>query len=471
MLLAASVALGQGGCSKDPRSEKSNVVIFLVDSLRAQRLGIHGYHRPTSPHIDALGGSGVVFEQASAAAPWTLPSVASLLLSEFPCEHGLLVDYDRIGSGEEPLAMLLKKNGYRTASFFVNPYVGRMSGLDRGYEESELVKEAVDARRIESWLNSLDERPFFLYIHNVEPHNPEEVPDRHVASFGRVGAEVRSEIDKSLREYRRLTRLDFMEKRPLGATDNSREQEAVLERLSQLKEDVNVLYDAAVRQADERVGGVIQALKRAKVWDQTLFILLSDHGEELGDRGGWQHDQSLYEELVHVPLIIRFPGDGFAGRRVSQPVSLIDVAPTILDFLGLAPGPRHRGRSLLAFDFADSPGGGIRMTAFRHNMKKFYRPYKKARGDVNVALRWGRWKAIWNVELDSLELYDLARDPGEMTDVSSQAREISEALRELAKSELTRCYERGVSLPRDTGEPLDEETLRQLESLGYIDRR
>jgi arylsulfatase A-like enzyme len=393
-----------------------------------------------------------------------------MLLSQFACEHGLLEDGDRLGEGETPLALLLKNEGYETASFFANPYVGRMSGLDRGYDRSELVKEAVDAGRVESWLGSRRGGPFFLYIHNVEPHNPESVPDSYVGEFGEVSARTRKEIEDFYREYRTLTRVDYAENRPPGTTDNSAEQRRALERLSRVKDDVDVLYDAAVRQADERVGRVVETLKRAGVWDRTLFILLADHGEELGDRGGFQHDQSLYEELVHVPLLLHFPSNRFAGERVNAPVSLVDVAPTILDVAGLPASERHRGRSLLPLLGDDSAREPIRMTAFRHNVKKFYRPYKETRGDVNVALRWRTWKGIWNADLDTFELYDLRRDPGERSDVSSRERETSEAMRRFARSELDRCYQSaGGGSPEGEG-VLDEETLRRLESLGYIDR-
>ena len=121
-----------------------------------------------------------------------------------------------------------------------------------------------------------------------------------------------------------------------------------MQELAQRADAINDLYDGEVLQADDVVREVVQALKKRKAWDNTLFILLSDHGEELGDHGGWEHDHSVYEELVHVPLLIRFPGGKHAGKRVARPVSLIDIKPTILDYLGrpdLAEG--CRGRSLM----------------------------------------------------------------------------------------------------------------------------
>jgi choline-sulfatase len=317
---------------------------------------------------------------------------------------------------------------------------------------------------------SAQDRPFYLYIHNVEPHDPEFVPDRYVREFGVVSPEIRNEIGQSSREYRSLTRVDYVENRPLGTTDNTAEQARVMEKLSRMKGAIDMLYDASVRQADERLGGVIKKLTQAGVWDDTLFIVLADHGEELGDRGGWQHDQSLYQELIHVPVIMRFPSNRFAGRRVKEPVSLMDIAPTLLDYLGLPPSGHYRGRSLLPLCKHDSERGSIRMIAFRNNRKKYYRPYQQTRGNVNVGVRWGSWKGIWNVDLNTFELYDLDRDPGEKNDLSEREGETSAAMRKLARSELARCYQRARKSSREAGSVLDEETLRRLESLGYVDR-
>jgi arylsulfatase A-like enzyme len=474
--LALALLSGCVGRGERSRPQRPNIVIYLIDALRADRLGSYGYHRPTSPRIDALAASSVVFEQASAAAPWTLPSVTSLLLSQFPCEHGVVIDNDRVRDGEHPLAVTLRRNGYQTASLFGNPYVGRMSGLDRGYDRSELVEQAVGAEKVQSLLSSLrptgsaQKPPFFLYIHNVEPHNPDSVPDRYVRKFGDVSPEIRKEIARSSREYRALTRVDYVDDRPLGTTDNTAEQTRVMQGLARMKAAVDVLYDASVRQADERLGGVIHKLRRAGLWDDTLFILLADHGEELGDRGGWQHDQSLYQELIHVPLIVHFPSNRFAGRRVKEPVSLIDVAPTLLDYLGLPRSGQYRGRSLLPLCEHGSESGSIRMTAFRRNLKKYYRPYQQTRGETNVAVRWGMWKGIWNADIGSFELYDLDRDPGEKMDLSAREAERSAAMRKVARSELARCYQRAAEGPRDAGGALEEETLRRLELLGYVHR-
>ncbi|MFQ5490931.1 MAG: sulfatase, partial [Phycisphaerae bacterium] len=307
-----------------------HVVIMLIDTLRADRLGVYGYGLTTSPNIDALAGESVVFEQCSAPAPWTLPSVASLLTSTFVCEHGLTVDKQKLAGGLIPLAERLKPLGYATASFFANFYAGPLSGLDRGYDLAKSVRFAAGAE-ISPWLDTVPSRPFHLYLHNIEPHNPYNAGDRFVQPFGQVLADDKELVKQAYLAYRRLTRADYAAKRRVGTTDNTSEQDAAMARLASIKPTIDVLYDAAVRKADFRVGRIIDLLKRRNLWDNTVFILTSDHGEELGDHGGWLHDQSVYEELLRVPLMVHFPGGRFAGRRLAESVSLIDVMPTILD--------------------------------------------------------------------------------------------------------------------------------------------
>ena len=290
-----------------PEPPRPNVVLYVIDTLRADRIGLYGSERATSPNIDALGEAGVVFEQASAPAPWTLPSVASLALSQLPCEHRVLVDRDTIAPASETLAAQLRAAGYRTASFHSNPYAGSMSGLDAGFDVAQFVKQRQAERAVARWLDGQGEQPFFLYFHTIEPHNPEQAKNRFLKSFGAVPPNVVGDFEETARLYRSLTRADFVEKQPLGTTDNTEEQKRALGHLDELRESVDLLYDATVLEADARLGRIVETLRERGLWENTIFIVLSDHGEELGDRGGWLHDHSVYEELVQVPLIARFP--------------------------------------------------------------------------------------------------------------------------------------------------------------------
>ena len=430
--LALAVCAPRGPNSPN-RPNRPNIVLYVIDTLRADRLSLYGYEHETSPNIDSLAASGVVFEQAVAPAPWTLPSVTSLMLSQLPCEHGVLIDRDRISDSSVPLAETLKELGYRTASFHANPYAGKMTGLDRGYDESRLVRQAHIEGRVRAWLDSLDDdTPFFLYVHTVEPHNPE------LAEGAGVPDSTRDDVERFYRDYRTLTRFDWDANQPLGTTDNTEEQVEALGRLRGIRGAVDILYDASVRDADARVGRLKRKLDELGLWDDTLFVLVSDHGEELGDRGGWQHDHSVYDELTRVPFIVRFPDDEGGGRRERSPVGLIDVAPTILDYLGVEPSADVRGRSLL-----ESVPNELRFLSMRENHKKYFRPNKELRGDVNLVVRRGPWKGIWNVEGDHVELYQLAADPLEQQILSHEESEIAAAIRDYAEAALSALPRRG----------------------------
>jgi len=457
-----------------------NICLFLIDTLRADRLGCYGYDRPTSPNIDALAAEGVLFENCSAPAPWTLPSVVSILTSQLACEHNVLVDGQKIAPAVEPLAARLKRIGYSTCSLFVNGYAGPMSGLDAGYDICDWIHtpnrggiRTVDGSIVERRLaGRRAERPFHFYIHNVEPHNPFDAPDRLVKLFGGVPAGTKQTVREVSNAYRRLTRADFAAARPIGTTDNTADQQQQMQKLTGLKGQINILYDAAVRQADENLGSVVETLKRKGLWDNTLFAVISDHGEEFAEHAGWLHDQSVYEELMHVPLLIHFPKARFAGRRVSEVVTLVDLMPTILDFLGadeLLGG--LSGTSLMAClqTKAPEPAEKFLVPGMRINKKKYYRPFKESRGDENVVVRRDNWKGIYNAEPDSLELYDLSKDPAEQFDLSGEQPGRAEAIRSYAKKWLSKCST-GTGETTPSGfDSLDEQTRRRLRSLGYVD--
>lgn len=459
-----------GSHTSDASASQVNIVIFLIDTLRADRLGVYGYQRPTSPRIDALAGEAVVFEQAYAPAPWTLPTVVSLMTSRFPVEHRTLNDQHVLNDALEPLAQRLKRLGYTTLGLYANAYAGADYGLERGFDALKFSLRNGD-RHVAALLDEHPGRPFFLYVHNTEPHTPHAFAPPHTDGFRDVPEQRRLEIQTHYVKYRRQTRVDFHKGRPRGTTDNTRAQQRELAALTAMKEDYSELYDAAVRLADTLLGSVVDLLKERGLWDDTLFIVLSDHGEEMNEHGGWLHDQSVYEELMHVPLVMHLPRGQHAGRRVPTVVSLVDVLPTIFDCLG-APqlAQDARGRSLLPLLDGQSPpdADDFCVPGMRLNRKKYYKPWKESRGDINIVVRRGPWKGIWNVEPQTLELYHLESDPGEQQDVSAANPELALAMRKFAQLWYEECESRALK-PQRQKKPLDERTLENLRSLGYID--
>jgi arylsulfatase A-like enzyme len=441
-------------------------VIFLIDTLRADRLGVYGDETARTPNIDALAQESALFENAHASAPWTLPSVVSLFTSTFPCEHGVLTDGDLLPESIPTLAEHLRDAGYATASAYGNPYAGPMSGLDRGFYRAEDRADS-RAKTVGQTLDGLGGSPFFLYLHNAEPHDPYSeklfIPEYQIDDLDR------SIINQQLSKLRRLGRADFTAGREVGSTDNTRLQVNTMRGLQLRGEQIHKLYAKDVALADHRVGSVVAELKRRGVWDRTLFILLSDHGEEFGDHGEWQHDQSAYEELLRVPLLIHFPDGRFAGKRVTTAASLVDIVPTIAEELGLPQlATSARGRSLLPALRGDGPADNeARVTGMRMNRKKFYRPRKEQRGDINIAVRRGEWKAIYNVEHDAVELYDLERDPGELRDRAEDLPQEAGEMKELAREWYAACRPAGTA-DRAPGSPTPED-IERLRVLGYTD--
>ena len=197
------------------------------------------------------------------------------------------------------------------------------------------------------------------------------------------------------------------------------------------------------------------------MWESTLFLFVSDHGEELYDHGGWLHHRTLFEELMHVPMIAHFPGQE-EGRRVAGSTSLIDVAPTILDYLGLATDGLQ-GISLL--EALQREPEGPRVVANRFNQMIHYGPDVDRFGHVNLAVTEGSWKGIWNLDLDSFELYDLSSDPTETQDLAAQEPELTARLLDFGKAWL-----KGVGEPLVSGgedQEIDPEVLERLKALGY----
>jgi arylsulfatase A-like enzyme len=443
------------------------VIIYLVDTLRADRLGFYGYARPTSPELEALAADSVVFEQAYAPAPWTLPSVAGLITSTFSCENGM-TERKKLNPALKTLAERLNAAGYFTGGVYHNIWIGPLAGLDRGYEifNYRVLEKDQWLADIRQLLDQVDDRPFFAYLHIMEPHDTYSVPYPYISPVGHVSLEQRLRYKELFNRLARLRQTDWIAEQPIGTTDNTEQQQRTLAALTEMREPIGVLYDAAIRWSDATLGDVVRILRKRGIWDEAIFIFLSDHGEELLDHGALLHGQSVYEELARVPLLIHFPGGDFGGRRIETPVNLVDIMPTIFAYLGrpeLCDG--CRGSSLIPL----LSGGGRSpnsISSLRMSRAFYYRPDKERRGDVNLALRDGRWKGIWNAELQYLELYDLQHDPGEQTDVSAEHPERAKILSDRAREWLRDCAARAKP-PAELGE-IDPETMEQLRSLGYF---
>lgn len=430
----APVALVGGA---HPPDERPNIVLLLVDTLRRDRLTPYGYPRATSPEIQRrLADRGTVVEEAYAQAPWTLPSLVSLMSGRYP---GEVVTDDPAGyslpHGIPALAERLRALGYRTAGFYANPTLHAGNGFARGFDTFYTAPPTLDSMNLHAddvtgralpWVDGHRGRPFFLYVHYIDPHDPYENPDmpggRSPFLPGYDGPVAGTWIH------------GFYTGR-LQLPDPARDLP-----------HVNALYDGEVRYVDRFIGSLLEALEPDL--RDTLVALTADHGEEILDHGGWKHGQSLYEEQIHVPLIVRWDGRIAAGARLSGTVRLLDLLPTLVaaaggrvepecDGVDLVPALTGRGPVPRRPAFAQHLSSGpLRTMAVlgREKLILFNREEPFAPADELQAHFWG-------LDLGRFarhELYDLRHDPGERASLTTARPERAVALAPVVHRQLDR---------------------------------
>jgi arylsulfatase A-like enzyme/tetratricopeptide (TPR) repeat protein len=418
-LLALLLLLSLAACHRDPHAKLdipkgTPVVVISIDTLRADHLPMYGYKGVETPALDALRRDAILYENAFAATPLTFPSHATLLTGVLPAVHGVRdnvgysLDAERITRGELPyLPWLLKQQGYATGGA-VSAYVllgknGLKTGFDF-YEDSVefrtnqglggLQRPGGETLRLsQDWLRGAAEKPFFFFFHIYEPHTPYQPPQ------------------------------PFASRYPLP-------------------------YDGEIAAADQIVGNLIAELKETGVYDRAIVVLLSDHGEGLGDHGEEEHGVLLYREAIHVPLLLKLPEGQRAGATANAAVGLADVTPTVLSLLGLSKKP---DRPLLAALDAPPPPP----TPRRVYSETFYPRLHFGWSDL-ASLADARWHYI---EGPAPELYDMRRDPGEKSNLlAGERRVFADMRRELGG------YDRRLAAPA----AVDEETRRAMMALGYV---
>jgi arylsulfatase A-like enzyme len=451
LLFFAVIAVGllaAAGCApKQPR----NLLFIVVDTLRADRLGCYGSGRDTSPAVDALAAEAVRFDRAYATAPWTRPSIASMLTGLYPSSHGARLVNQLLPRTVATLAEMLQAEGFTTAGVISHGVISRKAGFARGFDrfqESEArghehISTAGVTRQATEELEALagEGQPFFLFVHYFDPHYRWNRYDEAGFAADRAGRLDGSQSIWEIREIR---------------------QDLSGEELGFIRD----LYDEEIRRTDTGVGQLLDRLHDLGLDSETLVVFTADHGEEFMEHGWIGHTRALYEELVRVPLLIRPPSGSPAV--IAQPVSLVSLAPTILELLcgpglvgeyllqGPSLAPLLRGES----GIEDDPGVFIEV--------EFEQPesYAAEKTAYKKAVLEGPWKLIRDENDGSLELYDLEADPGEQQNLAGIRPKIRGRL-------LTRLEQRAGELEADAATPslldLDEKELEQLRGLGYIE--
>lgn len=475
---------------------RPNILLLVIDSVRAANVSCYGYERATTPNLDALARQGALFEQAISVGCWTLPVHASLFTGLYPLNHGVTLSKDALPADFPTLARRLADHGYQTACFSNNPYISGATGLTQGFDTVEdvwlasrprgiakpkgstrlarlkqrrglakaalpLARALLRARsiakawkrwrskadsgarltneRIRSWLRTArkPDAPFFVFVNYMESHERYNPP----YPYNRQFMPARFSLW-------RVAQLSTNKAELLAGPEDRRADDL---------EMVRALYDGTVSYVDERIGELVRFVESLGILDDTVIIVASDHGDSLGEHGHLGHRLFLYEQLVHVPLIIRYPARFPPGTRVTGQVQVGDVYPTILELAaaGSAEAAANGFRSLLA-----APATELHPFTIAENTAP------KSLDNMRMRMiRSDRYKYIWKSNQQH-ELYDLAKDPGEAVNLEASRADVAHRMLEELET-----WERSLDDKRlEMREAeYDDEVLERLRGLGYIE--
>jgi len=419
-----------------------NVILISIDTLRVDRLGCYGYTRDTSPNIDRFREDAVLFQCNISQAPSTMASHASIFTSLVPSHHGAYFSLPNpLADNWTTMAEFLQNAGYHTVSFNDGGQISAELGFDQGFDryvclpnkERKVYKFINTVNATFRWFRQNRKQPFFLFLHTYHTHHPYTPDQRFIEELGVTlsGALPRKISIGLLREINR------------GQRQLSPEAEV----------QINALYDAEIREMDHTFGQLVKRLKRNNIYDNSLIIFTSDHGEEMGEHSLWGcHSHSLFEEVLRVPLIIKFPGSDFAGTEVRQQVRSLDILPTILEVVGIPPPILLEGRTLMppVHGWADEPRPALaQLDSVR----------------VPMALRADGWKYYPARGTYDGALYRIDEDPREERNQlycePQTGRELDQQLKDL-------LAQQPEALAQNTIE-LSQPVTEQLKELGYLD--
>lgn len=439
-----------GGCSKAPFP---NVILITIDTLRPDHLSSYGYSRLTSPNIDQIASEGIIFENAIAQSSWTLPSVASILTSRFPSELGMVHSFSKFRKNSLRIATILKENGFQTAAFVSSGHISAKRGFDEGFEvfEDSGNERAMSINeRVFKWLSQRSKKkeakPFFLWVHYFDVHSDYDAPP----PFDKV-------FDKTF-SNQEIGRTDYL----LNIIKNG------LNLSPAEVSNIQLLYDREINYADHHIGNLLESLRNQQVLENSILIIGADHGDEFMEHGKLLHALTLYDELIRVPLIIRYPKKLSKGTRISEVVQNLDIVPTVLDLLAIdTSGFQCKGRSLLPliegteevepFSFSE--------TQPQANLVKDTEGWPEELFKRLYMIRTSKKKLIHDQKNQSWEMFDLVKDPGEKLNMYSENimpdNDLKSALVTWEKS-----LENNFSKYEEIEKGGDE--IKKLRALGYL---
>ncbi len=415
----------------DREVARPNVLLITLDTTRADHIGAYGHQAARTPNLDGLARRGVLFAQAATPVPLTLPSHSSIMTGLYPTYHGVRLNGGTaLGDEQTTLAEAFSKQGYQTAGF-IGAFVldgrwGLNQGFDRYDDQFDMKKfKRLDLAAVQrpanevldsalGWLDEHKAGPFFTWIHLYDAHSPYEPPEPLYSEFRSGG--------------------------------------------------LAELYDGEIAFADQQIGRCISWLEQAGLNDNTLVVIVGDHGESLGSHGEGTHGFFIYDSTLHVPFIVTTPFKPLSGVRVESQVSLVDVFPTVLALAGFEPGGKLHGRSLLQLMLHPEPKDKAYANTAAFAYGESMAPNLQYGWGALHSLRSPRYKFI---QAPRPELYDLAADPHEAANVIEQHRAVARDMADVLER-LMADTSRDAPAPESAN--LDKETIARLAALGYVGR-
>ncbi len=457
---------------KDPRP---NIVLISIDSLRADHLSSYGYGRKTSPRIDQLASKGALFEKAFSTTSWTLPSHMALFTSMYDTVHGVTTHDQALDPLRITLPMALQEGGYNTAGFYSGPYLIPAFGFGRGFDKYIKCFDYMEPGEVDNkhsigykpdqhhashndvtsprihqevsrWLERTSKnKPFFLFVHMWDVHYDYLPPAEYATRF----------TDPT---YRTTLDLSSFETNP-----------AINDKMDPRDLDHLIgLYDGEIAYTDDHIGKILDKMKSLGLSENTIVLVTSDHGEAFFEHGTKGHQKDLFDEVLHIPLIISWPGKIEEGVRVSSQASIIDIMPTLLDLAGVPSPPEALGRSLKPLiDGTDREMDEALIFSELTMDSVQYRRHLRS-------IRTPQYKVIYNTTPDSKDfgkgvIFNLKKDPKELRSMGEGAFFATEAVTRL-NDMIKKVDELANALPKKGSEDvqLDDSIKDALKQLGYI---
>ena len=438
------------GCGGGPGASRPNIILIVIETLRADHLSCYGYHRPTTPAIDRIARQSLVFTQAFSACPWTNPTIASFYTGRYPQSIFPPAIWQQAIAQKLPqelpiLPEILQRAGYSTIALIDHPTVHQRLKYDRGFDEFinfyPEKSNREDAQRFfadgkpkeipvhefaDIFAEKMRDKSMFMYLHVMYPHNPYRPPEPYNRMFTKLP-------DLRLPAHEKIKFLKI------------------------------ALYDGEVRRSDELIDRIWETLKERGLLQNTYVIITADHGEEFGEHGFWRHGQTLYQEALHVPLVIYSPRQR-QPLRIDHPVSTVDLFATIMDMAGISKFSNGDGTSLLGFG-SSWPVIKSRETLFSQSPH-----YSQKYRILSVFHNW--FKLIYDPDNnENNEFYDLRRDPREKHNLAAQAT--SPQLRDVYQDMIQKILEHHKrnqefrdNLTQEFQE-IPDEVYQHFRSLGY----